>query len=87
MDINLAVKILNNTSRLKFSDNEQESLKTIINELDKRRDIITNMAIYISKLDIDEDICKHIYPKSDLDCEDIGRECISCLIEWFSRED
>ena len=87
MDINLAIKILNNTSRLKFSDNEQESLKTIIDELDKRRDIITNMAIYISKLDTDEDICKHIYHESDLDCENVDRECISCLIEWFSRED
>lgn len=90
MDINLSIKILKDTSRVRFSDNEQEALKTVIDELDKRRDIITNMAVYISGKDNDEDICKHadfdLDIEKDLDCESQGRECVSCLIEWFGGD-
>lgn len=80
MELNLAIKILKDTS------NEQEVLETVIDELDKRRDIIIDMAIYISKQDNDEDICKYIKTNPELGCEEQDRECVSCLIEWFSDE-
>ena len=85
MDLNLALRILKNTSKAHPSNNEQEALKTVIDELDKRRDIITDMAVYISKQDTDEDICKHININSNWGCSDMDRECVSCLIEWFGK--
>ena len=89
-DIKKLLKDLGITEEDSF-ENQQIRIKTLLNlinklqkeneEKDKQIDL---MAVYISNLDIDEDICKE---QSDNNCDDINREadCKDCIKQYFEK--
>lgn len=55
-----------------------------LKEIEDTKDIIIdNMAKFIVKQDIDEDICKN---KNGKLCNDEGTNCIECIKEYFKQE-
>lgn len=85
----------NGYNRYEIGEEEQEffnKIDTVLNlitklqkenkQKDKQIDL---MAEYISKHDIDEDICKE---QADNNCDDINREaeCKDCIKQYFERK-
>ncbi len=54
-------------------------------ELDKKDRIIENMTKYISKLDIDEDICSKNIINPQL-CNEKYSNCNECIKEYFEKK-
>ena len=68
----------------KEQDNLQARLDRKRDEIREKNKQIDLMAVYISNLDIDEDICKE---QSDNNCDDINREadCKDCIKQYFEK--
>ena len=61
------------------------AIETILFELDKKDKIINEMVEYISKLDIDDEICSKntINPEY---CNEDYTNCKKCIIEYFTKK-
>ena len=64
--------------------NRVKQFETVLSMLKKKDKQIDLMAEYISKHDIDEDICKE---QADNNCDDINREaeCKDCIKQYFEK--
>lgn len=69
----------------KYCYNHCLDIKEVLAELDKKDKIINEMTEYISKLDIDDEICSKntINPEY---CNEDYTNCKKCIIEYFTKK-
>ena len=83
--LNLITKLRQENEELTTALSKQsKDIGNYLVELQQKDKQIDLMAVYISNLDIDEDICKE---QSDNNCDDINREadCKDCIKQYFEK--
>ena len=61
------------------------AIEIILSELDKKDEIINEMAEYISKLDIDDEICSKNTTNPEY-CNEDYTNCNKCILEYFTKK-
>jgi hypothetical protein len=68
-----------------FCKGHIDDIQTVLNELEKKDKVIDEMAEWINKQDIDEEICKNNITQPEL-CNEEGTNCRDCIKEYFYKE-
>lgn len=62
-----------------------KDLETVLYLIEKQQKVIDEMAKYINKLDIDEDICMKNVANTEL-CNEEYSNCVECIKEYFKKK-
>lgn len=68
-----------------FAITKLEIIETVLAELEKKDKIINEMAKYIARIDIEEDICMNNLANTEL-CNEECSNCVECIKEYFKKK-
>lgn len=85
MQIEEAIKELRESYELKHRQWAYNCLDVIKEELEKKDEVIDEMAEWINKQDIDEEICKNNITQPEL-CNEEHSNCKECIKDYFSKK-